>query len=563
LKLVVNNASWDTSCPDWARRIMAGQSLVSDLPLFPNEVKHGLSAFKRLRLPDVIGTPTFGEAMGDWVFEVVAALFGSYDPETHKRAIQEYFLLVPKKNGKSVLAAGIMVAAICRNRRPDAEFTFLAPTIEVAGISFRSARSMVKLDPTLSRVFHIQDNIRRITHRKHGSFLQIKAADVDVVTGGKPLGTLIDETHLFATKSHAADIFLEIRGALASRPDGFLIQITTQSKAPPAGVFKSELARARDVRDGKLTLPKPLLPVLYELPHKIAADSGWEQEQTWPLVNPNLGRSVDAEFLRSQLIDAKRKGQGDLALFASQHFNVEIGLSLPGDRWAGAEFWEKQTDETLTLERLLERSEIVVAGLDGGGLDDLFGLCTLGRCRETKHWLAWSHAWCHESVLQRRQTIAATLQDFQNNGELTIVQDELDDITAIVEIIRDIKRRNLLAAVAVDPAGLGEVVDALGRIGVSVAEKNLIGAPQGYAMMNAIKGTERKLANGTLWHNKSALMAWAVGNCKIEPTATAIRMTKQNAGDAKIDPAMALFDAATVMSANPDKAPAFQMFFVG
>jgi phage terminase large subunit-like protein len=565
LHLIVNNERnpWNTAVPDWAERIMAGRSLVPNLPLFPEEVERGLSAFKRLRLPDVIGQPTFGEAMGDWVFDIAAALFGSYDVEKHTRAIQEYFLLVPKKNGKSTLAAGIMVAAICRNRRPDAEFTFLAPTIEVAGIAFRQARSMVKLDPTLSTVFHIQDNIRRITHRKHGSFLQIKAADVDVITGGKPLGCLVDETHVFATKSHAADIFLEIRGALASRPDGFLIQITTQSKAPPAGVFKSELARARDVRDGKLTLPKPLLPVLYELPHKIAANSGWEQEQTWPLVNPNLGRSVDAEFLRSQLIDAKRKGQGDLALFASQHFNVEIGLSLRGDRWAGAEFWKKQTDETLTLERLLERSEIVVVGIDGGGLDDLFGLCTLGRCRETKHWLSWSHAWCHESVLQRRQTIAATLQDFQNNGELTIVQDELDDIAAIIEIIRDIKRRNLLAAVAVDPAGLGEFVDALGRIGVSVGDKNLIGAPQGYAMMNAIKGTERKLANGTLWHNGSALMAWCVGNCKIEPTATAIRMTKQNAGDAKIDCAMAMFDAATVMSANPDQAPQFQMFFAG
>jgi phage terminase large subunit-like protein len=562
LKLIVNNDRWNTSCPDWAERIMAGRSLVPDLPLFPNEVKHGLSAFRRLRLPDVIGQPTFGEAMGDWVFEIAAALFGSYDVEKHTRAIQEYFLLVPKKNGKSTLAAGLMVAAVCRNRRPDAEFTFLAPTIEVAGISFRQARAMVKLDPTLNTVFHIQDNIRRITHRKHGSFLQIKAADVDVVTGMKPLGTLVDETHVF-NRSHAADIFLEIRGALASRPDGFLIQITTQSKAPPAGVFKSELARARDVRDGKLTLPKPLLPVLYELPHKIAANSGWEQEQTWSLVNPNLGRSVDAEFLRSQLIDAKRKGQGDLALFASQHFNVEIGLSLRGDRWPGAEFWEKQTDETLTLERLLERSEIVVVGIDGGGLDDLFGLCTLGRCRETKHWLAWSHAWCHESVLQRRQTIAATLQDFQTSGELTIVKDELDDITAIIEIISDIKRRNLLAAVAVDPAGLGEVVDALGRIGVSVADKNLIGAPQGYRMMNAIKGTERKLANGTLWHSKSDLMSWCVGNCKIEPTATAIRMTKQNAGDAKIDAAMALFDAAMVMSDRPTEAPAFQMFFVG
>jgi phage terminase large subunit-like protein len=79
----------------------------------------------------------------------------------------------------------------------------------------------------------------------------------------------------------------------------------------------------------------------------------------------------------------------------------------------------------------------------------------------------------------------------------------------------------------------------------------LIGAPQGYAMMNAIKTAERKLANGTLRHAKSALMDWCVGNLKIEPTATAIRATKQNAGDAKIDPVMALFDAVTLMSTNP------------
>ena len=56
-------------------------------------------------------------------------------------------------------------------------------------------------------------------------------------------------------------------------------------------------------------------------------------------------------------------------------------------------------------------------------------------------------------------------------------------------------------------------------------------------------------------------MAWCVGNIKIEPTATGIRATKQNAGDAKIDPAMALFDAVTVMSRNPEPArsPEFQM----
>ena len=549
--------SWDTSCPDWIDRLVRGESLVPDLPLDLEETTRGVRSFKRLRLPDVIGNPRFGEVMQPWVFDIVEVLFGCYDIATNTRAVQEYFVLVPKKNGKSTIAAGMMVTAICRNRRPDAEFTFLAPTIEVAGISFRQARSMIRLDPWLDKLFHIQDNIRRITNRNSGAFLQIKAADVDVVTGGKPLGTLIDETHVFAEKSKAADIFLEVRGALAARPDGFLIQITTQSKSPPAGVFKAELNRARDVRDGKLKLPKPMLPVLYEMPPGL----DWRDEKNWRLVNPNLGRSVDVDFLRTQLIDAQRKGQSDQVLLASQHFNVEIGISLRGDRWPGAEHWKKQALPSLDFANVLERSEAVVVGIDGGGLDDLFGLAVLGRDRETKHWLCWSHAWCHSGVLERRRSIASRLEDFSRRGELTIVNDELSDISEIIEIIRTVKEAGKLTAVAVDPAGIGEFVDALAAIQVTPEKKQVIGAPQGYGMMNALKTAERKLANGTLWHSDCALMDWAIGNVKIEPTATAIRATKQNAGDAKIDPAMALFDAVTVMSQSPARAPEFQMMF--
>ena len=61
-------------------------------------------------------------------------------PEEDRRYITEFFVLVPKKNGKSTLAAGIMVTAVLMCRRPEAEFMFLAPTLEVAGISFRQAR---------------------------------------------------------------------------------------------------------------------------------------------------------------------------------------------------------------------------------------------------------------------------------------------------------------------------------------------------------------------------------------------------------------------------------------
>jgi phage terminase large subunit-like protein len=374
----------------------------------------------------------------------------------------------------------------------------------------------------------------------------------------KPLGTLIDETHQFSSKSHCSEIFVEIRGALAARPDGFLMQITTQSKAPPSGVFRSELMRARDVRDGKLSLPKPLLPVLYELPVEVRDD--WRNEKYWPLVNPNLGRSVDVDFLRSSLIDAERKDRGELALFASQHFNVEIGIALRSDRWSGAEFWNRQTDRSISLDALLERCETIVVGIDGGGMDDLFALCLLGRSKENSQiWFSWSHAWCHELVLTRRQSIAVNLRDFAARDELTIVTDELDDIDQIIAIILRIKQAGLLAMVAVDPGGLGSFIDALASIQITPDNKKVVGVPQGYQMMNAIKTTERKLANSTLWHSDNSCMSWCVSNCKIEPMATAIRMTKANAGDAKIDCAMALFDAVTVMAQSPARAPEYQM----
>jgi len=542
---------WNTALPDWEHRLLNGLPLVPKLPdLDFDEAAKALRIFKRLRLPDVIGRPSMAEAAGEWFFAIVAALFGSYDTRLHRRHIQEYFLLVPKKNSKSSSGGALMVVALIMNRRPEAEFLFVAPTKEIADIAFKQASGTIKCDPELDKLFHLQRHVRLITHRNTGAKLQIKAADTDVITGSKAMGTMIDETHVFAKRARAAEVFVELRGALAARPDGFLFQTTTQSKEPPAGVFRAELQMARDVRDGKIRLP--LLPILYELPHHLSRDNGWRNPRYWPLVNPNLGRSVDGDFLEREVMKADSQGTTALALIASQHFNVEIGLALLNDRWPGAEFWECRSDTSLTREAVLARSEVVVVGIDGGGLDDLFGLALLGRDRDTKAWLLWSHAWAHTSVLERRKSIASRLMEFQAAGELTIVDDELDDVSAIVAIVAEVKEAGLLGAVAVDPAGLGEFVDAMAEIEVTQESKLLIGVGQGYRMMNAIKTGERRLASGMLLHGGSGLMAWCVGNLKIEPTATAIRATKQSAGDAKIDPAMAMFNAIDILSTNPE-----------
>lgn len=517
--------------------------------MFPAEAEYALSVFKALRVPDLPGQPTFGEVSAPWVLDFVAAIFGANDPETGQQLVSEFFLAISKKNTKSTLAAGIMLTALIIGWRKEEELLILAPTIEVAGNSFKPAAAMVRADPELDALMLVQDHYRTITHRVNKSSLKVVAADTDTVSGKKAGRILIDELWVFGKRPNADAMLREATGGLVSRPEGFVIYLTTQSDAPPAGVFKDKLDYARDVRDGRIK-DRKFLPVIYEFPKAMLDAEAYMDPANFYVTNPNLGRSVSQDWLEREMGKELAKDASTRATFLAKHLNVEIGMNLRANRWPGADFWARRARK-MELADVLDRSEVVVVGVDGGGLDDLFGLAVLGRDRETKDWMAWCHAWCHDGVLERRKGIAARLRDFEREGSLTIVDDELADISAIVEVVQDVNERGLLAAVAADPAGLGELIDALAAIGVTPEDGQVIGAPQGYAMMNAIKTAERKLANGTLWHDGSALMAWCVGNIKIEPTATAIRATKANAGDAKIDPAMALFDAVTVMSRNP------------
>lgn len=557
---------WSTACPDWEERIVARRSLVPFEPLFPDEAEAALKVFKSLRIVDVAGQPTFGEACEEYVFDFVKAIFGAYDAESGHRLIEEFMLLISKKNIKSTLAAGIMLTALIRNWRHSQELTILAPTREVADNSFRPAADMVAVDPVLRDLLHVNMNTKEIKHRTTNAVLKVVSADSATSAGKKSGMVLVEELWLFGKKNNAAAMLQEATGGLIARPEGFVIYLTTQSDMPPAGVFKQKLDYFRDVRDGVIDDPRSL-PVLYEFPKKMVENKDYLKPENFYVTNPNMGRSVRREWLERKFLQVQsgQDEEGDtIQTFLAKHLNVEIGMNLRANRWPGADFWAKRANPEITLEYLYEHCDVIVPGLDGGGLDDLYGFAALGRHKVTRDWLLWTHAWCHKGVLDRRKTIADRLRDFAKAGELTIVEDELDDISAIVEIIAEIKQRGLLAAVAVDPAGLGEMIEALDEIGVTQEEGLLIGAPQGYAMMNAIKTAERKLTNGTLKHSGSKLMSWCVSNLKIEPTATAIRATKQNAGDAKIDPVMALFDAVTVMSRNPEpkRKPQYQMLII-
>lgn len=540
---------WSTSCPDWAERLTSGRSIIPP-PIFPDQAEHALNIFRQLKIVDAPGSPTFGESCAEWVFDLVRSIFGAYDADSGRRLITEWFILIPKKNSKSTIAAGIMMTAIILNWRQSAEFSILAPTVEVANNAYAPARDMVQKDEELDVLMHVQTHIKTITHRESGAALKVLAADQNTVGGKKSVGTLVDELHLFGKMASAENMFREALGGLASRPEGFAIWLTTQSDEPPAGVFKQKLDYARDVRDGKIVDPG-FVPIIFEHPPEMVENGDCLKLENMALVNPNMGFSVDQAYLDREFKKAELAGGDSFRGFLAKHANVEIGMNLRSDRWAGADFWAAQGVETgLTLDQLIARSEVIDIGIDGGGLDDLLGLAVIGRDRETRKWLAWTHAWAHPSVLERRKQEASRFHDFAKDGDLKLVKNIGDDVADVADIVSMVYEAGLLDKVGVDPSGIGAILDALVERGIP--EEKIIGISQGWKMTGAIKTAERKLAEGVMVHGGQPLMSWCVGNAKVEPRGNAVIITKQAAGSAKIDPLMALFNAVTLMSLNPE-----------
>lgn len=585
---------WDLSCPDWAERLRAGRSLVPTLPLNQAEASRALAIYNELRLPDVPGTPSLGEAGGEWFRDIVAAIFGALpDPVENPTApaarnISEVFNLVPKKNSKTTNSAALMLTAMMMAQRPRADMLLIGPTQIVAEGCFGQAVGMIQADPDLKSRFHIQAHIKKITYFSAAGpiFLQIKTFSDDVLTGVKPIAVLVDEYHLLGKVASAARVMGQIRGGFLPFPEAFLAIITTQSDEAPAGVFLEDLLAARAIRDGRRPA-RGILPVLYEFPEQIAKSGAWRDPALWPQVTPNLNRSITLPRLIDDWERAQEKGDKEIKRWASQHLNLQIGVALYSDAWAGAQFWETcaaPPDAPLTLEALIERSEVCTIGIDGGGLDDLLGLAVLGREKGTRRWLLWCKAWAHASVLERRKTdVAPRLLDFEKLGEVVILgrvhesfglipdggsNDDLDapplerpdeDIRQVVDIVETVWRAGKLpdkAAIGLDPVGISQIVDELAQRDMDTSDEAqfVIGIPQGWKLNNAILTLERRVSRGpsAIQHAGQALMNWCVGNAKVELRGGARTINKQTSGAAKIDPFIAALNAVALMSMDPE-----------
>ncbi len=557
--------TWSTALPDWEKRIVAGESLMPCKPLNQDVADIALKIFDSLILVDMIGSPPAGDVTREWAREFIAAIFGAYNTESKERLITEFFLLISKKNTKSTLAAGIMMIALVLNERFSASLAIIAPTKEVANASYGPASDMISADPELAAMFNVSPHTRTITHLGTNATLKVYAAESDTLGGSKFSYVLIDELWLFGKRANAASMLREATGGLASRPEGFVVYLSTMPDEQPAGIFKQKLDYARAVRHGKVVDPQ-FLGLLYEFPQKYIDDELYLNPDNWYITNPNLGASVSVKFLEREFKKAEDEGKEELQDFTAKHLNVQIGISLRANRWAAAEFWEAaKAPKPFTLDELIDASEVITVGIDGGGLDDLLGFAAIGRLPtvlreytdnitnqkvQVKPWWVWTRAWCHTIALERRMSIAPMLKGFEKDGDLIIVKNIGDESEQVAQLCKQIHDSGKLDSIGLDPLGIGTLIEEL--TAVEIPEDKLIGVSQGFKMAGYIKTSENKIARKHLIHADQDMMAWCVGNSRTVVRGSGTMISKAESGTAKIDPVIGMLNGVALMSLNPE-----------
>lgn len=548
----------DLSCVDWEDRIRLNQSLMPDgLTLYQPLAAKARKFYGQLCLPDVPGKPLLSDVGGEWFNEIVEAVFGTFNGI--QRSVNEFFFLVPKKSSKTTNSAGIMTIALAMNRRPRAELLLIAPSHEIANLAFSQAAGMIEANEGLKARCHVMEYKKTIEYITTRAQLKIKTFDPKIVTGTKAVAVLLDEIHVIAEYPQADRVLGQLRGGMVANPEAFLIMISTQSERVPSGIFRSELMKARKIRDGVVKNERTL-PIIYEFPEDIVKTGQWRDPNLWHMVTPNKDLSITIDRLVEGYDKAINSGEEEMRRWASQHLNIEIGMALKSDSWSGAKLWE-DTSADITLDKIIKESDAITVGIDGGGLDDMLGLCVCGRNKETRVWSTWIRAWIHEKAVERWKQNEQQYKDFSDAGDLVIVKDFGTDVAQLVDIVEQCDALLGDKSIGVDPAGIGSVLDELDARGIDV-EKKVVGVSQGWRLSAAIKTTERKLAEGNMKHAPQGLSAWAASNARVEPRGNAVLITKSASGAAKIDPLMATFNAVELMSRNPAAPKKYEIHFL-
>jgi phage terminase large subunit-like protein len=494
-----------------------------------------------------------------WQAAIVGNLFGWKRKDDAGRIVRRYresLIFVPRGNGKTPLAAGIVAYAFFEDGEPGAQCFLAAGQKEQAGILFRNLIGMVDQEPALSdRV----DIFRGAQHRSMTllddplAFCKTIPADAAGQHGGIPHITVIDELHVQDSRD-LVDVF-ETGMSKKVRAQPLLVSITT-SDFERESICNEKYAYACRVRDNGGDPAKPgfdpsFLPILYEL----KPDDDWRVEANWDRANPNLDVSVSRESLRKIV----RKATETPALeneVKRLHFNIKTSQAvslIPMDRW-------DKCAGTISVDELKGRR--CYAGLDLASTEDLASLGLVFPL-DDERWAVLSYSWCPADKVAWRSTRKYPYDVWQRGGFIESTDGNQIDYRAIRRRHDELSKLYEIQQLAYDPHGATQFAQDLMQ---DFGEDYVVMLPQTFRnLTSATKEILRRLKLGKIIHFGNPVLRWAASNVaphidgkipdggKLEDYLDKVPVIPSKRKSAeKIDPFAAMVDAIALLTQHPE-----------
>jgi phage terminase large subunit-like protein len=461
------------------------------------------------------------------------------DDARRARRFRKSYLEIPRKNGKTTLAAIVLLFSAFFEREPRAQNYTVATKRDQAKICLNDARAFVNSSPALKKELDTQTNSIFIRNRggrlTDDNFIQALSSDSNTMDGLDIHCAVVDELHAHRTRE-LLDVILT---AIGARENPLIYQITTAGSNKESVCFEQrqylEAILNREVEDDSYT------GMIFTL------DQGddFRNPDVWIKANPNLNISKYADYMETQITQANNM-QGYEAAVKRLDFNIWTSGS---EDWVNAQHWRDLKVSEVNYDQFPYK----YAGLDLAATMDFNALALFFANPEEERYYLELYFWIPEDGFSsRKNKLPELIQSARKHPRVMITPGNVMEDRRIAEDIINICEQREIQKMSYDPAHAhsGVIQDIVRRLGEEFTY------PQSQGIMSMSEPTKqfgKIIMSSKLAHDGNPVMNWMIGNVKIYRDANDnIKMHKGRSSE-KIDgPVSAVNAIALYMSDSID-----------
>lgn len=501
----------------------------------------------------------------DWQREPIREFYGNVTTEAEEsrkfRIFQYLYLEIPKKNGKTEVAAGLGLYHLLGDGEKNPQVYICAADKDNATICYNAMCGMLDARPFLDKKVKRIPSKRKIELADGSGFVQVLSAEAYSKHGYNASCVIFDELH---AQPNRALWDIMTFGAGSARLQPVWIVLTTAGDDPDRHSIGWEIHEqcrrilAARADTGPAEDDNPIwLPVMYGMPddpEEIEKIDIYDEE-VWRRCNPSIGVTIPLRTIRQEAADAK-KSEAKERLFRWLRLNQWIATKAVG--WLPLTLYDRTQWHVEALEEVLKGNALraamrqllhgkkCFAGLDLAATTDLAALVLEFPPQPgLEHWVVLTHAWRpREGVIEAEKRDHVPYRDWERAGYITLCDGDMNDFDQIKDAIREVARLYKLEILGVDPYLSREITGTLMKEGINVLEIRQTMTE----LSPPMKDIERKLRGGEMKHDHNTASRWCFGNvrCAVDGNENIKPMKNKSIGRIDITVAWIISHAAAM-----------------